>query len=296
MVTQLYRTLIPASLRQSFYDAFLGSFLHFMRHFRVHLRSKFTFLFSWFLPKTEENTALAFIGRHGITSYPAAYSLDYQNLKTNILVDKAKNLPYVMHNGRKLFFPTVYSYDKITTLYASLITEQDSRSAHRYVESYEELTGKTLFDIGSAEGIFSLDNIERVEHIYLFECEEFWIEALTATFEPWATKTTIVKNYIGDKTEGIFTTIDDFLRDKSKDNLFLKMDIEGAEQSALRGALNTLKAGKNINVAVCTYHRPEDPKVISELLASLGYNYTFTEGYLFWGKRLSKALIRAKNY
>jgi hypothetical protein len=294
MVAQLYRNLIPASFRQSIYDAFLGDSLHFMRHFRVHLRGKLTFLFGWLLPKTEENSALAFIGKHGITSYPAAYSLDYKNLTVNVLEDKNKNLRYVLHNGRKLFFPTVYSHDKIKTLYASLITEQDIRSAHRYVETYDELTGKTLLDIGSAEGIFSLDTIELVDHVYLFECEDFWIEALTATFEPWASKTTIVRNYVGDKTEGIFTTIDDFLSDKSKDNLFLKMDIEGAEQSALRGAAQTLRTGKNLNVAVCTYHRPEDPKVISEFLAACGFTFTFTEGYLFWGKRLSKALIRAK--
>jgi hypothetical protein len=294
MVAQLYRNLIPASFRQSVYDAFLGDFLHFMRHFRVHLRGKFTFLFSWLLPKTEENEAFAFIGRHGITSYPADYSLAYKNLKTPVLEDKNKGLRYILHNGRKLFFPTVYSLDKITTLYASLITEQDRRSAHCYVESSNDLKGKTLLDIGSAEGIFSLDMIEHVDHVYLFECEDFWIEALTATFEPWASKTTIVKSYVGDKTEGIFITIDDFLSDKSKDNLFLKMDIEGAEQSALRGAAQTFKAGKNINVAVCTYHRPEDPKVISEFLAGFGFSYTFTEGYLFWGKRLNKALIRAK--
>ena len=74
------------------------------------------------------------------------------------------------------------------------------------------------------------------------------------------------------------------------------MDIEGAEQSALRGAMKTLKSAKSIDVAICTYHKPDDPKVISELLDSLGYSYEFTQGMLFWGKRLSKALIRGKNY
>jgi Methyltransferase FkbM domain len=294
MVAKLYRNIVPASFRQYIYDAFLGSFLHFMRHFRVHMKGKFTFLFSWLLPKTEENAALAFIGKHGLTNYPAAYSLEYNDLKTNILIDPIKCLPYIMHNDKRLFFPLVFTHEKILTLYASLITEQDIRSAHRYVVSYDELKGKTLLDIGSAEGIFSLDTIELVEHVYLFECEKFWIEALKATFEPWSHKTTIVERYVGDKSEGIYTTIDDFLSDKSRDNLFLKMDIEGAEQSALKGALKTLKDGRNIQVAVCTYHRPEDPKVISELLGSLGFIYQFTEGYLFWGKRLSKALLRAK--
>lgn len=294
MVAQLYRNIVPASIRQSIYDQFLGSFLFFVRHIRVHLRSKFTFLFSWLLPKTEENAALAFIGRHGITSYPYPYSLEYKNMKTPVLTDAVKGLPYLIHNGKKLYFPTTMTHEKISTLYSELMTEQDIRSAHRYVVSYDELKGKTLLDIGSAEGVFSLDTIELVEHVYLFEYESFWQEALKATFEPWAHKVTIVPNYVGDKKEGIVIRIDDFLKDKTKDNIFLKMDIEGAEQSALRGALETLKNGKNMNVAVCTYHRPNDPQKISELLSSLGYTYEFTPGMLYWGKRLSKALIRGK--
>jgi hypothetical protein len=294
MVANLYRYIVPASFRQLIYDNFLGTLLHHLRHSSVHLKSKLTFLFSWLLPKTEENRALSFIGRHGLTSYPAPYSLEYKNRDTPVSVDKDKNLPYVLHNGKKLYFPKGYSANAVSTLYTSLITEQDARSAHRYVVSYNELKDKTLLDIGSAEGVFSLDTIDLVKHAYLFECETFWLEALKATFEPWSHKVTIIEKYVGDKTEGKFTTIDDFMKDKSLDNLFLKMDIEGAEQSALRGALNTLKNGKNVNLAVCTYHKPEDPKVISEFISALGFSYEFTPGMLFWGKRLSKALIRGK--
>jgi hypothetical protein len=296
MLAKLYRNILSPSQRDYIYQAFLGDFLFHLRHFRVHLRSKFTFLFSWLLPKTEKNTALAFIGKHGITSYPYPYSLEYKNVQPIVLTDAANGLPYIIHNGRNLYFPrTRFNYADIVTLYKSLITEQDSRSAHRYVASYDELKGKTLLDIGSAEGIFSLDTIELVEHVYLFEYEEFWQESLEATFAPWRNKVTIVRNYVGDKSEGIFITLDDFLKDKPQNNIFLKMDIEGAEQSALKGAAQTLKNGKNMNVAICTYHRPDDPEKISALLASLGYEYTFTPGFLYWGKRLSKALIRGKN-
>lgn len=292
MIAQIYRSIIPASIRQSIYDQFLGAFLHFIRHFDVHLKSKLMLLFGWLLPKTEENQALSFIGKNGLTSYPHPYSLEYKNKKIEVLTDKSNNLPYVIHNGKNLYFPHSFSTEKIQTLYISLITEQDPRSAHRYVKSYEELKNKTLLDIGSAEGIFSLDSIEFLEHVFLFEYEDFWQEPLKATFKPWADKVTIIRNYVGDKNEGIIIKIDDFLKDKSHHNLFLKMDIEGAEQMALKGALNTLKNGKNINVAICTYHNPSDPKEISELLHNLGYKYEFTEGFLFWGKRLNKALIR----
>lgn len=294
MIAKLYRDIVPASIRDSIYKHFLGSFLFFIRHFDVHLKAKTTFLLSWLLPKTDENKAYAFIGRYGITSYPHPYSLAYKNKQVAVLLDNETQLHYILHNGRRLFFPKTFTKEAIATLYVSLITEQDPHSAHRYVVAYDELKGKTLLDIGSAEGIFSLDTIDLVNHVYLFEYEEFWQEALNATFAPYKDKVTIVRNYVGDKNEGIVIKIDDFMRDKPKDNIFLKMDIEGAEQSALRGATETLKNGKNMNVAVCTYHRPEDPEVISAFLTSLGYSYAFTEGMLFWGKRLSKALIRGK--
>ena len=79
-------------------------------------------------------------------------------------------------------------------VYRGLLIEQDKRSAHRYVDSYEELKGKTLLDIGAAEAIFTLDTIECIDHAYLFECDESWIEALEATFAPYKEKITIVRN------------------------------------------------------------------------------------------------------
>ena len=80
--------------------------------------------------------------------------------------------------------------------YKGLLIEQDRRSAHRYVGSYEELRGKTLLDIGAAEAIFTLDTIEYINHAYLFECDEAWVEALNATFTPWKDKITIVRKYV----------------------------------------------------------------------------------------------------
>lgn len=45
-----------------------------------------------------------------------------------------------------------------------------------------------IADIGSAEGNFSLSNIENVKKVYLFESDKEWIEALEATFRPWRDK------------------------------------------------------------------------------------------------------------
>lgn len=106
--------------------------------------------------------------------------------------------------------------------YRGLLIEQDKRSAHRYVDSYEELKGKTLLDIGAAEAIFTLDTIEYIDHAYLFECDESWIEALEATFAPYKEKITIVRKYVSDVNDEDNITLDTFFRDEGKsiDNLF----------------------------------------------------------------------------
>ncbi|HEV8511832.1 MAG TPA: FkbM family methyltransferase [Cyclobacteriaceae bacterium] len=294
MVSDLYRKLLPLSTRKVIYDSFLGEIVFFVRNFQVIAKSKFTFLFSSLLPKTEENKAFSFIGRHGITSYPDEYMLEYQKLKINVERDLTQNLPYVNHGGKKLYFPEFYKDEKVIKDYRALLIERDVRSAHRYVKDYNDLKGKTLLDVGAAEGIFSLDTIELTLQVIIFECEEHWLKPLRATFAPWEHKVTFIKKYVGNKSEGNFITIDEFLADRSRENLFIKMDIEGAERKALEGADTTLRLGKNIQLAVCTYHRPGDPEYMENLLSEYGYSIEFSDGLLYWNKRVSKAVIRCK--
>jgi|LakMenE01Jun11ns_1017448.scaffolds.fasta_scaffold9955426_3 hypothetical protein len=295
MIASIYRKLIPSTLRDKIYKLLLGRMMFFVRNFKAYANGFLLNIFGWLLPATEKRKAYAFIGRHGIVSCPGEFMLKYKSVNIEVFRDSDNGMPYVMHHGRKLYFPASYDDQKLITLYRSLIIEQDIESAHRYVTSYDELSGKTLLDIGSAEGIFSLDTIEYTKHVYLFECEEFWIDSLNATFAPWKDKVTIIRKYVGDKSEGNFTTIDDFMKDKSVDDLFLKMDIEGAEKSALKGANQTLKNGKNNRLAVCVYHRDEDPAFISGLMQSHGYKTQFTNGYIYWANRLSKGVVRCQN-
>jgi hypothetical protein len=173
------------------------------------------------------------------------------------------------------------------------VTEQDERSAHRYVRSHAELKGKTLLDVGAAEGIFSLDTIELTERTVLFECLEHWQPALEATFAPWREKVTIVKKFVGDKSEGAYIRLDDYLGNH-RNHLFIKMDIEGAEAMALMGTSQVLQQGQDVQLSVCTYHRPGDPEFMKNLFNENGFATEFSEGLMYWNKRLSKGIIRAK--
>jgi FkbM family methyltransferase len=68
-------------------------------------------------------------------------------------------------------------------------------------------------------------------------------------------------------------SIDDVVRDKKLPRVdFIKMDIEGAELSALKGAVGTLNRFKP-SLAICVYHKPNDWVDIPLFINSLNLGY-----------------------
>jgi FkbM family methyltransferase len=79
------------------------------------------------------------------------------------------------------------------------------------------------------------------------------------------------------KTETL--SIDDLVKRKSLERLdFIKMDIEGAELSALKGAAGAIRRFKP-RLAIAIYHEPHDMIEIPALLQSLNPNYEFHLDY-----------------
>lgn len=75
----------------------------------------------------------------------------------------------------------------------------------------------------------------------------------------------------GNKIKSI--TIDDYVNNTGLDNVdFIKMDIEGSELVALQGAAETIRKYKP-NLAICLYHKWQDPFEIPEMIQSLGVGY-----------------------
>ena len=249
--------------------------------------------YSIFSPKNEIEQAYKAWGIAGNSPYPYVWKKEYDEQHYEVNVDNTNGLPYVYHNGKKLYFKR----DMLASaeaVYRGLLIEQDKRSAHRYVDSYEELKGKTLLDIGAAEAIFTLDTIECIDHAYLFECDESWIEALEATFAPYKEKITIVRKYVSDVDDEDNITLDTFFRDEGKsiDNLFLKMDIEGYERKALEGAVHILEHGRQVGGSVCIYHLHDDKKVIESELKKFNLKINIQPGYLYFEKEMRSAIIR----
>jgi hypothetical protein len=71
------------------------------------------------------------------------------------------------------------------------------------------------------------------------------------------------------------TTIDELVRSGIAPRVdFIKMDIEGAELDALRGAMHTLRRDRP-RLAISLYHRISDFETIPRFLASLELGYRF---------------------
>ncbi len=95
-------------------------------------------------------------------------------------------------------------------------------------------------------------------------------------FESNGPSTIVSMDRISEKSSVVQTkTIDDLVKEGSIEKVdFIKMDIEGAETDALKGAENTLRKFKP-RLAICLYHKPLDFKVIPEYLNSLNIGYKF---------------------
>lgn len=86
-----------------------------------------------------------------------------------------------------------------------------------------------------------------------------------------ASSSKLEENAEGDFVEVI--ALDSFFRDKQPPT-FIKMDIEGAELEALKGA-EQLICGHKPKLAICVYHKREDIYTIPKLLKSFRDDYKF---------------------
>ena len=217
-----------------------------------------------------------------------------------------------MHgNGKRLFFPRNVSREEALKQYRSIIDDEGllggglrQKSPHCYQDkNFTVEEGDVLLDIGCAEALFALDNVDRVSKVYLFECEKAWRKPLEMTFRPYADKTVFVGKIISDRTCGNETTIKDAIsscpcRDK---HFFLKMDIEGGERAVIKGNARFFKDNK-VKLSCCCYHRQDDAVVIEEMLKEMGYSTSFSEGYMLTPMNgihypyFRRGVIYARNY
>lgn len=74
------------------------------------------------------------------------------------------------------------------------------------------------------------------------------------------------------------TTLDQFVAKANLDRVdFIKADIEGAERYMLQGATETIRRF-GPKLSICTYHLPDDPEVLSNIILKIQPKYKITFG------------------
>lgn len=205
---------------------------------------------------------------------------EYNNLsRINVVSDLCNNLFYVIHNGKKLYFPGSYSEIMVKESYRTLTIEQNAESPHLYFDESVMIMAEDIFvDVGSGEGISSLDMIDHVKEIVIFEGDSMWFDALRATFTPWSNKVTVINKYVSDITDRDGVTLDSYFQEK-KQNLLIKIDVEGMERKVLKGAEKILSETNN-RIVCCTYHNQDDAEDFKKYFNDKGYETSFSSGFM----------------
>lgn len=228
-----------------------------------------------------------------------------------VFFDDPCGLPYigfqtVSGEYRKMFFPREYSFLERNgkKFVLNLLQEQEPTSPHLYIKGEHKINeGDIIIDAGVCEGNFALKYIDICSKMYLFECDPVWIEVLKQTFRDYRDKVEIIPKFLSDVTDEKNITIDDALPDLRGQNIFLKMDIEGAETKALRGAKRILTDNR-VKASVCAYHKAYDCIRIKGILRKYGYTVSTSEGWMvfildpnIWDTAdFRKGIVYAKNY
>lgn len=213
--------------------------------------------------------------------YPYDFTEKYDENKIEVIFDKKKNLPFVYHKGAPLYYPN-WPKNKIRQNYNQLIMEQDEKSPHCYFsENIGFEKGSIFVDIGSAEGIISLDIIEKAKKIFIIESSEEWMEALQSTFSKYKDKISYIKKYAGLNNDQYTITIDELMKAYKDEKIYIKMDVEGMELDVLAGAKNTLK-DNYCKISCATYHYENSFEEVAELLNAYGYATESSDGYMLF--------------
>lgn len=199
----------------------------------------------------QEMTYIIQSGKYNVIPYE--WTEEYKAREIKVLFDKSCNMNYVIHNKKRLYFPRGFSKPFIQSYYCSLLIEQDKRSPHRYFSDITADEKSVFVDVGAAEGIVSLDLVDKVGKVIMLECDKRWKDALEKTFEHYKEKVEIVPMFAGNVNEKNVCKLDSLLDKKefADSRFILKMDVEGSEREVLEGAKKN--SDSQIEIRVCLY-------------------------------------------
>lgn len=233
---------------------------------------------------------LDYLSNNPFKAFNYPFAEVYDNMAVEPVYDDKTGLYYVIHQGKRMYMMRrLNTKDKVTEYYRNICMEQDKDSPHIYLdESFQIDKGAVVLDVGVAEGNFSLEVIEKASKIYMVEADKDWIEALNYTFAGFKDKVVIINAFASDYSAYGTFKIDDLISEPVD---FIKMDIEGSEIDAMKGAENLIRGSKKIKCAICAYHNDYDEVMIKKIAEDYGLSHTHTSGYVFFSGGVKQRYI-----
>lgn len=229
---------------------------------------------------------LEFVLKNGIRNFPYEQQKTLETVETGF--DQSKKMPFVLHQGKRLYFPSDFSPKDAERQYRGFIEKENllgggymKKAPHQYqTDNFKVEPGDVFVDVGAAEGLVALDVVEKVSKLYIIESNRYWIPALKATFEPFKEKCVIVHKLVSNKNSRSSITLSKLLAEEMSRPIFIKMDIEGYETSVLESSVDFLAQAPCAKVACCTYHKHDDAERIVAFFDRLGYHHEFSDGWM----------------
>ncbi len=233
-----------------------------------------------------------YLKKHRVSAFPYDFTKKYRPADIPLWKDNETGLSYTLYQGKRLYYKDSRNRHAAAKYFNSLLMEQDPDSPHRYLDEHFRVDpGDVVVDIGAAEGNFSIDIIEKVKKVYLFEADPLWLKALHTTFAPWKEKVEIIPKMVSARSGDTAVSLDDFFRNREPLD-FIKIDVDGAEKQVIDGMKDLLANKKIKKIALCTYHRQQDADIFSRLLKEYGYGIRFSKGYMIFRKRIEAPYLR----
>lgn len=252
---------------------------------------------------------LDYLRQHGcFCNFP--YPSDAQPIKVVSGFDGDLRMSFVIHKGKRLYFPSDVTEEDAIWYYRNYVqterllgTDDDEGTPHQYQSPEIQVSdGDVVFDIGAAEGLFALDQIDKASHVVIVESNPDWMEALRHTFAPFGDKVTLVQKFISATDTESTLSLKKLLTDTEFSSAFIKMDIEGYELPAINAAVVFLKEKPGIKIAAAAYHRQNDAEELKAIFDKLGYTSEFSNGYMLFHQYdtplppyFRRGMVRAKN-
>lgn len=230
---------------------------------------------------SKDNEINKILDRYRNKGFSVYGSYEYEHERYYVYRD-SDMMPYILFEGKRMYYPRNRRFfaDDNGEYIEDLLIEQGEGSPHLYIREDKGIVppkGGVLVDAGVCEGNFALRYVDDVGKVYLVESNPEWIEPLERSFRPYKNKVTICNKFLSDMDSSTTVSLDSLV-DGYAD--FLKMDIEGYELNALKGAKKTL--GSNCICSICSYHKYRDEEKIRSVLERYGYTTSVSEGYMFF--------------